>query len=122
MQSVGTTPLKKKAIVFLLDDSVALAGNCLQARSIQDRENAAIVTDQVVLLKRAGSLVYALAPYAKHVGQEFLREVKLVRSDPVMGRQQPPGDASFYRMESDAGGSLGNMRQAQVRVPLQQAC
>ncbi len=40
--------------------------------------SAATVIDQVLLLKRACGLVYALAPHAKHVGQEFLRNPKLV--------------------------------------------
>jgi hypothetical protein len=41
----------------------------------------------VLFLKRAGSLIDSLAPHAQHVGQELLRELKLVGSHAVTGHQ-----------------------------------
>src|SRR5947207_3080046 len=103
---------RKEGFVCLFDDSVAMASACVQAGSIQNRKGATAVTDQVLLLKRAGSLVYALAPHAQHVRQEFLRESKLVSSHPIASHQQPPGKPSVYRMESVTRGPLGDLRQS----------
>jgi hypothetical protein len=110
--SAGPLLFRKEGIVFRFDDSVAMASDCLQARSIQSRKGAPAVTDQVLLLKRAGSFVYTLAPHTQHVGQEFLCELKLVSSHPVAGHQQPAGKASVYRMESVTRGPLSDLRQS----------
>lgn len=96
----------ENAILFRFDDSVAVARNRFEAGSIQSRERAAAVTDQASFLKRAGSFVYALAPHAQHIGQEFLGELKLTCPHPVPGHQKPASQTSIDRMEAVAGSSL----------------
>jgi hypothetical protein len=89
-----------------------MTGHSREARSIQNQKVSTRITDQVLLLKYAGSLVYALASHAQHVGQEFLRKLKLIGAHPVTSHQQPPGKPGVYRMESVTRGPLSDLRQA----------
>ena len=76
---------RKEPIVLGFDDPITMTGSSREARSIQNQKVSTRITDQVLLLQYAGSLVDAFAPYAQHVGQELLRELKLIRAHPVTG-------------------------------------
>src|SRR4030095_1272319 len=105
------TLFRKERIVFGFDDSVAMTGDCCEAHSIQNQKVSTRITDQVLLLKYAGSLVYTLASHAQHVGQEFLRKSKVIGAHPVAGHQQPPGKPGVDWMKSVTRGTLSNLRQ-----------
>jgi hypothetical protein len=60
------------------DDLVTSARPRFQARSVEDRELASDVTDQVPLLEDAGCIGDALATHAQHVGEELLGEPEFV--------------------------------------------
>lgn len=113
MRAVSVARLiQENVVVFAFDDLVTLTSDRREACALENRKSAAGVPDQVLLLKRAGRFVYALAPHSQHVRQEFLGELKLARLHSVMSHQQPAGKTSVYRMVLITGGSLGDLCQS----------
>src|SRR2546429_418981 len=110
LQRVEDSTLTQVAIAFGLYDSVTLAGDCLQARLVENLNAPAAVVNQPVFLKNAGGFIDPLAPHAEHVGDEILRQTKLIHPQTVAGHQEPAGEARVHLVEAVADSRLGDLR------------
>src|SRR6266576_1434090 len=79
---------------------VAAAGSGLEPAPVENGDVAAAVTDQFALLQRARRLGDTDAADAQHEGQEFLRDVKVVRVRAILGHQQPTSKPRLDHVEA----------------------
>jgi len=73
--------------VRFLDHRVTLASRGFQATTVEDRELAAAVADQLALAQRGGGSSNAGAANAQHVGHEFMSDVEFIGVGPIAGHQ-----------------------------------
>ena len=62
-----------------------------------DCDSTTVVLDEPRSLQQPRDDGDALTTHAKHLRQEFLCEVKLVRSDSIAGHEQPPAPSLLLR-------------------------
>jgi hypothetical protein len=87
-------------------DAVALAGIRFEAVAIDDRELAVMIANQPGALELSGDIGDPGAPYAKHRGEELVRERHPIRLNAVNRHEQPSGAPLLDRVKSIAGRSL----------------
>jgi hypothetical protein len=96
---------------FTVDNFVAAAGGGFQTAAIQDLEMTAAVGNKIAFLQFAGRLIYTFASHRQHVGQEFLRQLKLIAAHPVVCHQQPACKPRFHRMKLVTDSRLRDLSQ-----------
>jgi hypothetical protein len=111
---------RQQAVEFLLDHRVALADARFQARPVEHRDVAAVVSDQAGLLHVAGGLGDALAAHAEHVGDQFLGHDQFVGGQAVEAQQQPAAELLVERMMPVAHRRLRHLGQQGLGVAQQQ--
>jgi hypothetical protein len=80
-------------------DAVALAGIRFEAVAIDDRKLAVMIANQAGALELSGDAGDPGAPYAKHRGEELVREGHPIRLDAIESHEQPPGAPLLDRVE-----------------------
>ena len=69
---------RKESIEFSLDNLVALTCSCFDAGTVKDGDRASAIPNQARVLQLASSISDALAAYAEHVGNQFLRHREII--------------------------------------------
>jgi len=101
------------------DDLVTRAGGSPEARHVQNPQFTARVVDQMASLQGARRPRDADAPQAQHMGEELLRQGKLLRADAIAGHEQPAGQARFRLVKAITGCGLRNLCHQCVGVTVQ---
>src|ERR1700737_3825624 len=82
------------------------ASSGFQAASVEDRERAAPVADQLAPAQSTGGLSNAGTAHAQHVGEEFVRDLELIGVRSIASHQEPTGKPRLHKMEAGASGRL----------------
>src|SRR3569832_361172 len=80
-------------------DLVALAAALQEPRPVDDRDRAAAILDQAVLLEFGCRNRDGRPPHPQHVGQEFLREVDLLALDEILRLEEPAAQPALERVQ-----------------------
>src|ERR1700730_17766621 len=107
------------AVVRFLDRRITLASSGFQAASVEDRERAAAVADQLAPAQSSGGLGNACTAHAQHVGEEFVRDLELIGVRSIASHQEPPGKPRLHNMEASATGRLCQLAQCYIKVTVQ---
>jgi len=71
------------------DDAIALASSFLKPRGIQDTNLSAAIVNEPFFLKVAGSQRNTGTGNAKHIGEEFVRQIEGVEVCAICAKEQP---------------------------------
>src|SRR5690349_8025776 len=112
-------PFAEHASVDLLVDGVTRACGFFEPAYVEYRNVAPLVTNELATLQRAGRARDTDAPHAKHVGQEFVRDVKLVGVGAISGHQQPSCQPGFDQVIPRAGRRLHQLCEEDVEIAIQ---
>ena len=99
--------------------AIARAGRFLQARVVEDRDRAAAIVDQPLLLQRARGVRYSYAPHTEHVRQELVRKMKLISMSTVATHQQPAGKSRLHQVITGASSRLRELPHQHVHIATQ---
>ena len=113
--------LLQQPVISLPIGGVAVAGGVLEAEAVQHGHLTTHIGNQAVALQRTGGHGHAHAPYTEHVGEEFLRDVKLVVVRPVMRHQQPARQARADLVKPQAGRGGRELAHQHVEILVQAA-
>ena len=102
--------------MHILDDLVTLASGRLQSVTVKNDDFAAVVTDQFAQPQISRGLGHAYPPHTQHIAQQILREMELIRSDPVTRHQQPAGETCLDLVKAIARGGLCHLYHQFVDV------
>lgn len=111
-----SSPIGEQTIEFRSGHAIAFAGSVLQALAIDDRDDAALITDQAFTLQGARSSRNACALHPQHHGQELLGEQKFIRIHTVVRHQQPAATSLLQRMKMIARGRLRDLVEEGVSI------
>ncbi len=89
-----------------MNDLVALARSLFQTFTIQNRDAAARVLDQVSRLQRSTGYGHTTAARAQHVCYELMSQLQLIPLHPIMDHQQPTTQTLFDAMQPIAQSTL----------------
>src|SRR6202521_59477 len=112
--------VRQETIELRLDHLVALTGPRLQARAIEHRDLASLVTDQPGVLQLAGGFGNAFAAHAQHVGDQFLGHGEFVRLQTIEAQQQPSAQLLVDRMMPIAYRRLRHLGDQRLGVAQQE--
>src|SRR4051812_21621354 len=99
----------QQPLILAANDAVALARSVGEALCIENDDLAATGADEAVDLQRAKHFGDARPAHAKHLRQEFVRDVEFLGADTVLRRQKPPAAALNDRMQAVAGHPLHDL-------------
>ncbi len=99
------------AIQPILQGRVALAASGFEALSIDDGDAPSVICDQTRRLEQLGREGDGPTPGAEHLPEDVVGDWKRVRSDPIVGHEQPTAETLLGGVEPIARGQLRDLRE-----------
>jgi hypothetical protein len=112
--------LAEQAHVLAPDRRITLAGPGFQPAAVEDRDPAAVASDQVLALQLAHGVRDAFAAHAHDLGDHLLRDRQLVRVQPVHAREDPVAGSLPERVLPGAPRHLPRLRDHRLGVAHEQ--
>src|SRR3954454_3867760 len=109
------------AIIDLPVGPITLARGRLQATSIQDRDRAAVITDEGLVLQRCRGLGDADSTNTEHVPEKLVSEINGVGVRAVLGHQEPASETRLDHMEPRTGRRLCELAHQHIKIAMQTA-
>jgi hypothetical protein len=91
----------------------------LQRTLVEQHDIAAAVADEATPLQSAGCQGHAFAPHTEHQRENFMRQKKFARGEPVARHQQGSRQTLRHRVVVDADGLLRQLAQARFSIAAQ---
>jgi hypothetical protein len=107
--------------VSILEGRIASTGGRFESVPIKNFQLTPTVSDEFALLQDARGSGDPYASHAKHIGEKFMGDVKLVGVDPIAGHQQPSRQPRLNEMVAGARRGPGELTQQNVHVAVQAA-
>jgi hypothetical protein len=106
----------KQLVILLLHHAVAFTTSRFQARAVEHLDHPAPIVNQPSLLQPPGHLRHAGASHTEHLGEEVVREQKVVAAHPIMRQQQPTGAPLRGQVQSVTHDKLPDLVEHDVRI------
>src|SRR5688500_15155059 len=111
--------LTERVGVRLVAGRVTPARSGFQAASIENRDVAARVADQLARLQRPGGPSDACATHTEHVSEEFMSHAEVIGVRPISRHEEPARKPRLHDMEAGTGGGLCQLAQEHMDVAVQ---